>query len=100
MKPPGLLLTQFPKGYCHSSSLLPSTLADDKEDMFLPKQGSKAPCIADVETTTEITQPHAPAPFTGENTEARSGQRLDRRPAHPPVEELDPESRKLASEPL
>ena len=63
--------------------------------MFLPKQGSKAPCIADVETTTEITRPHAPAPLKGENTEARSGQRLDRRPAHTPVEELDPESGSL-----
>ena len=100
VKLPGRLLTQFLKERLHSSSMLPSTLADDKEDTFLPKQGSRAPHVADMETPMEITQPHAPAHFTEEHTEARRGQRVDRRPYHTPVAELDPDSQKLPSEPL
>ena len=77
VKLPGQLLTQFLKERLHSSSMLPSTLADDKEDTFLPKQGSRAPHVADMETPIEITQPHAPAHFTEEHTEARRWQRVD-----------------------
>ena len=76
-KLPGRLLTQFPKEHLHSSSTPPSTLADDKEDTFLPKQGSKAPHVADMDTPIEVTQPHAPAHFTEEHTEAQRGQRVD-----------------------